>query len=168
MHVLLLLIVNVVVHIGLILIIIKIFEAEFKRTQNVEKLASIGWAVHPSELNNIFVAIKQKVTSQFEPLIKYQIEHPKTSGVGLNIQPDVVDGKLYLIFDGFGWHGFHNVEITISNYSEVSEFLMSQTSEDGNLYLPWQVPDSITAGFYKVYATDGINEYEINIPIESP
>lgn len=37
-----LLIVNVVVHIGLILLVIKIFEAEFKRIQKVEKLATIG------------------------------------------------------------------------------------------------------------------------------
>lgn len=38
----LLLIVNVIVHIGLIILIIKIFENEFKKTQKVEKLATIG------------------------------------------------------------------------------------------------------------------------------
>ena len=37
-----LLIVNVVVHIGLIILIIRIFENEFKKTQKVEKLVTIG------------------------------------------------------------------------------------------------------------------------------
>ena len=138
------------------------------KAESVEKLTSMGWAVHSSELNNIFVAIKQKVVSQFEPLVEYQKEYPKPSGIGMEINPDVVGGKLYLVFDGFGWHGFHNVEITISNDNGISEFVMSQTSEDGDLYLPWQVPDYFTTGLYDISATDGINQYEIRIPIAAP
>ena len=138
------------------------------KAENVERLVSLGWAVHSTELNNIFSAVKQKVTSQFKPLLEYQTEFPKTSGTGIDIQPDVIDGKLYLIFDGYGWHGFHNVEIIISNENGVSEFVMSKTSEEGDLYLPWQVPETITAGLYNIYASDGINEFEIKIPIASP
>ena len=138
------------------------------KSENVEKLVSLGWAVHSSELNNVFSAVKQKVTSQFEPLLEAQKVNPQTSGLGMDIQPDVIDGKLYLIFDGFGWHGFHNVEITISNDSGVNEFVMSKTGEEGHLYLPWQVPQTITAGLYNIYATDGINEFEIKIPIATP
>ena len=42
---------------------------------------------------------------------------------------------------------------------------MSQTDPRGNLYLPWKIPDSIKGGLYHVYATDGIQEYKIDIPI---
>ena len=138
------------------------------KPENAEKLQRLGWAVQSSELNNVFAAIAQKQTSQFKPLVEYEKVYPRTTGVGIDIQPDVVNGKLYLNFDGYGWHGFHNVEITISNDNGVSEFVMSQTSDEGDLYLPWEVPDTITAGLYNIYATDGINEYEINMPIASP
>ena len=138
------------------------------KSENVKKLVSKGWAMNSNELDNVFSAIKQKPVYQFKPLTEYQKEFPKTAGVGIDIQPDVIDGNLYLILDGYGWHGFHNVEITISNDEGLSEFVMSQTRDNGDLYLPWQVPKTFVAGMYDVYATDGINEFEIRIPIAAP
>ena len=69
------LMVNVAVHIGLILLIIKIFENEFKRTQKVEKLATIGelaarlahdMRTPLSNLNMGLKLIDQKITEKSE------------------------------------------------------------------------------------------------------
>ncbi|MGD2107656.1 MAG: ATP-binding protein [Nitrosopumilaceae archaeon] len=67
--------VNIAVHIGLIILIIKIFENEFKRTQKVEKLATIGelaarlahdMRTPLSNLNMGLKLIDQKITEKSE------------------------------------------------------------------------------------------------------
>jgi len=132
---------------------------------NVQRLVDKGWAVTLEEKNNIFVAMSEKKSSMLKPLEEYRKEFPLYEGLGLSITHDIIAGESYLIFDGYGWHGFHNVEITISYDSAEVEFMMSQTDPRGNLYLPWKISDSIKSGLYHVYATDRIHEYEIDIPI---
>ncbi len=135
------------------------------KSENVQRLVDIGWAASPEELETIFAASAKKETPQFSPLKEYRKEFPLYEGLGMSIESDTIYDEEYLIFNGYGWHGFHNVEITISNNSGEVEFLMTQTDPDGDLYLPWKIPDTITSGWYQVYATDGIHEYEIDIPI---
>jgi hypothetical protein len=101
----------------------------------------------------------------FKPLEEYRKEYPVYEGVGISITPDIISGESYLIFTGYGWHGFHNVEITISNNSYEVEFIMTQTDDRGGLHMPWKIPQTVSSGWYHVYATDGIHEYEIDIPI---
>jgi len=132
---------------------------------NVQRLVDKGWAVTLEEKNNIFVAMSEKKSSMLKPLEEYRKEFPLYEGFGLSITHDIIAGESYLIFDGYGWHGFHNVEITISYDSAEVEFMMSQTDPRGNLYLPWKISDSIKSGLYHVYATDRIHEYELDIPI---
>ena len=132
---------------------------------NVQRLVDKGWAVTLEEKNNIFVAMSEKKSSMLKPLEEYRKEFPLYEGLGLSITHDIIAGESYLIFDGYGWHGFHNVEITISYDSAEVEFMMSQTDPRGNLYLPWKISDSIKSGLYHVYATDRIHEYELDIPI---
>jgi hypothetical protein len=135
------------------------------KPENVKRLVDMGWAATPEEKNNIFVAMNEKKSSMLKPLEEYRKEYPLYEGFGLSITRDTIAGESYLIFDGYGWHGFHNVEITISDDSAEVEFMMSQTDTRGNLYLPWKIPDSIKSGLYHVYVNDGIHEYEIDIPI---
>jgi len=135
------------------------------KPENVQRLVDMGWAATLEEKNNIFVAMTEKKSSMLKPLEEYRKEFPLYEGLGLSITHDIIAGESYLIFDGYGWHGFHNVEITISDDSKEVEFMMSQTDPRGNLYLPWKIPDSIKSGLYHVYATDGIHKYKIDIPI---
>ena len=132
-----------------------------------QKLVDLGWAANPEDLNNIFAASIPKESPQFAPLDEFREVYPLVEGVGIEIFTEKISGEWYLVFDGYGWHRLHNVEITISNDSGPVEFLMSQTDPRGFLYLPWKIPDTITSGMYHISATDGINEYEINIPITS-
>ncbi len=135
------------------------------KSENVQKLVDIGWAASLEDLENIFAEAAKKEIPQFAPLKEYRKEYPLYEGLGMSIESDTIYDEEYLIFNGYGWHGFHNVEITISNNSGEVEFMMTQTNPDGILYLHWKIPDTITSGWYQVYATDGIHEYEIDIPI---
>jgi len=135
------------------------------KPENVQRLVDKGWAATLEEKNNIFGSMSEKKPSMLKPLEEYRKEYPLYEGLGLSITHNTIAGESYLIFDGYGWHGFHNVEITISDDSAEVEFMMSQTDPRGILYLPWKIPDSIKTGLYHVYATDGIQEYEIDIPI---
>ena len=133
--------------------------------ENVQRLVDIGWAASPEELENIFAASVKKETPQFAPLKEYRKVFPLYEGLGMSIEAEIINDEEYMIFSGYGWHGFHNVEITISNELGEIEFMMTQTDPDGILYMPWKIPDTITSGWYQVYATDGIHEYEIDFPI---
>ncbi len=135
------------------------------KPDSVQRLVEIGWAASLEDLENIFSASAKKEIPQFAPLKEYRKEFPLYEGLGMSIESDTIYDEKYLIFNGYGWHGFHNVEITISNNLGEVEFMMTKTDPDGILYLPWKIPDTITSGWYQVYATDGINEYEIDIPI---
>jgi len=133
--------------------------------ENVQRLVDIGWAASLEDLETIFSTSAKKEIPQFAPLKEYRKEYPLYEGLGLSIASDIIYDEEYLIFNGYGWHGFHNVEITISNTLGEVEFMMTQTNPDGILYLHWKIPDTITSGWYQVHATDGIHEYEIDIPI---
>jgi hypothetical protein len=135
------------------------------KPENVQSLVDMGWAATIEEKTNVFEAITKKIPSMLKPLEEFRKEYPLYEGFGLSITPDIVAGDSYLIFKGYGWHGYHNVEILISNSLGQSEFMMTQTDDRGELYLPWKIPDSFTSGLYHVHATDGIHEYEIDIPI---
>lgn len=135
------------------------------KPDSVQRLVNIGWAANQEELENILIASSEKDVPLFSPLKEYRKVFPIYEGVGMEITFDSISGNSYLIFNGYGWHGFHNVEITLSKNSENVEFMMTQTDPDGILYMPWKIPDDFSSGWYKVYATDGINEFEIDFPI---
>ena len=68
------------------------------------------------------------------------------------------------MFDGNGWHRLHNVEITISA-SDFSESVRTKTDDRGHLNMPWPIPDTVGGRVYHIFATDGIHEFDIDIPI---
>ena len=140
------------------------------KSESIAKLIQIGWAASPEEYENIQAATANREIPQLQPIKEHQKEfRAQSADVGIGITPNTIDGKRYLVFEGYGWHRLHNVEITISNEEggEI-EFLLTKTTDHGDLYMPWQIPDTILAGLYNITATDGIHSYEISIPIISP
>ena len=127
--------------------------------ENVEKLREKNWAVS-----------KQIQLDLFEKLAddrKSGLVTDKTLAdfdVGLSIITDEISNQRYLIIDGFGWHRLHNVEITISNL-DFKESIRSKTTDNGDLSTLWQIPDSFGGKMYNIFATDGIHEFELDIPI---
>ena len=139
------------------------------KSESIAKLIQIGWAASPDEYENIQAVIDNKESPQLQSIKEYQKEFlVQSTDVGIGITPNMVDGKRYLVFDGYGWHRLHNVEIAISNEDGEVEFLLTKTTDHGDLYMPWQIPDTILTGLYNITATDGIHSYEISIPIISP
>lgn len=127
--------------------------------KNIQKFIERGWVL-PKETKPIF-------EDNSKSLPKNDLTNIPQSEVYLSISQEMIDGKRYLIFSGFDWIGFHNVEITISDNKRTIDFVQTKTSKSGNLYMPWPIPDSLECGVYSIYATDRIHDFEINIPIIS-
>lgn len=135
------------------------------KPESVQRLVDMNWAATLEEKNNILSSVTATKPKVSNPLEEFRKEYPLYKGFGLSITPDIIAGESYLIFEGYGWHGFHNVEIEIFHDSVEVVFMMSQTDKLGNLHLPWKIADSITSGLYHVHATDGIHDFDIDIPI---
>ena len=126
-------------------------------SKNASKLIEQGWALR----------------IETQPILEFSKSMSETnlgntltaSEVSLSITQEMIDGKRFLIFNGFNWRGFHNVEITISGDEGVMDSIRTKTSENGDLYMPWAVPDSLMGGLYSIYATDQLHDFEINVPI---
>jgi hypothetical protein len=86
--------------------------------------------------------------------------------VTMTITTEQINNQRYLMFDGNGWHRLHNVEITITG-GMFSERLLSKTDDRGHLNMPWPIPDEMGGQKYNIFATDGIHEFEIDIPIST-
>lgn len=132
------------------------------KSETIPKLIQSSWALNLKEQEEIFLefAKQRSITS-----IDDKLQVPE---FGLNITPDFINEKRYLVFEGYGWHRLHNVEITISNeFGEISS-VRSKTTDHGGLYMPWPVPKTLPGGFYHVLASDGIHIFEMDFPITHP
>jgi len=128
-------------------------------TDNVEKLRERNWAVSEQVQLNFF---EKLVDDRKNGLITKKIL--ADYDIGLSITHDEIANQRYLVIDGFGWHRLHNVEITITS-NDFKESIRSKTTDNGDLSTLWQIPDSINGGVYNIFATDGIHEFELEIPI---
>ncbi len=127
--------------------------------ENVEKLREKDWAVSEQIQLEIFEKLADDRKSGLiigKTLADFD--------VGLSIIHDEIANQRYLVIDGFGWHRLHNVEITISG-QDFKEFIMSQTTDRGDLHTLWKISDSVGSKMYNIFATDGIHEFELDIPI---
>lgn len=130
-------------------------------SENIEKLRGKNWAISQQMQEEIFTQIisdRMKGLESSKSLEDFD--------VSITIIPEEINSIRYLSFDGDGWHRLHNVEITILG-EEFSESIRTKTDDRGHLNMPWRIPDNITRGMYTIFATDGINEFEITIPIAS-
>lgn len=129
------------------------------KVENVEKLRQREWAVSETRQQEIF-----------EKLVKdRKVENIPAKTIRdfeatLSVTSDQIYDQRYLMFEGDGWHGFHNVEITISG-SGFSESLLTKTEKSGHLNMPWPIPDNVGGMKYHIFATDGIHEFEMDVPI---
>lgn len=132
------------------------------KSETIPKLIESSWALDLKEQEKIFLELEKEgsITS-----IDDVLQVPK---FGLNITPDFINEQRYLIFEGFGWHRLHNVEIIISNELGEITSVRSKTTDHGGLYMPWPVPEILPGGFYHVLASDGIHTFEMDFPIAHP
>jgi len=128
-------------------------------TDSVEKLRERNWAVSEQIQFDIFERLADERKNN--PIMNKTLTD---YNVGLSITADEIANQRYLAIDGFGWHRLHNVEITITS-NDFTESLRSKTTDRGDLSTLWQIPDSIDNGMYHIFATDGIHEFELDIPI---
>jgi len=121
--------------------------------KTADKLIQQGWALPKEEQIRIISSLSQM-----------EQEKNLVSGARLSITPEIINGENYLLFEGFGWHRLHNVEITITNDGEKITSVRSKTTDDGTLYMPWPIPSNLPSGLYQIHATDGINQSELTLP----
>ncbi len=129
-------------------------------TKSVDKLRKKAWAISENEQEEIFKEISNN------RIINDEIVTQQKLDVSLSVVTEEINNQRYLMFDGFGWHRLHNVEITITG-DGFEESVRSKTDNRGNLYMPWPIPDLVGGKFYNIFATDGIQEFEMSIPIAS-
>ena len=127
--------------------------------ENIEKIRERGWAISEQKQQEMFQVISdnkiKNITSSKD------LENFNST---LNITPDEINNQRYLMFDGFGWHGLHNVEITIRGES-FEESIRTKTDDRGHLNMPWPIPNSVGGKIYHIFASDGIHQLELDIPI---
>lgn len=126
---------------------------------NVEKLQKSGWALPEIQTQQVLNKIKQERKAQV-----FSEKSLDENKVRMNIQIDQINNQRYLVFDGYGWHRLHNVEITITD-GIFSESVRTKTDDRGHLNMPWPIPETVGGKLYNIFATDGIHEFDINIPI---
>jgi len=126
--------------------------------KSAEKLREKGWAVSENEQEEIFIEISNNRIKNDE------LNTQKDFEVSLSVVPEEINNQRYLMFNGFGWHRLHNVEITITGEG-FEESVRTKTDSRGNLNMPWPIPDLVGGKLYNIFATDGIHEFEMNIPI---
>jgi len=126
--------------------------------KSAEKLREKGWAVPDVEQEEIFKEILNSRITNAELILQKKLD------VSLSVVSEEIYNQRYLMFDGYGWHRLHNVEITITG-EEFEESVRTKTDDRGHLNMPWPVPDAVGGQLYKIFATDGIHEFEMNIPI---
>ena len=129
-------------------------------SKSVDKLRENTWAISENEQEKIFKEISNKRIKNYETITPQKID------VSISIISEEINNQRYLMFDGFGWHRLHNVEFTITGEA-FEESVRTKTDDRGHLYMPWPIPDEVGGKIYNIFATDGIHEFEMNIPIAS-
>ena len=128
-----------------------------------------GWSLPVSESSKIlmFTSLEHS-TEQNDNDDGYSYGETEVNDAKLNVASKIIAEKNYLVFDGVGWHGLHNVEITITNHDDGEQItsIRSKTNDHGILYMPWHLPEGgLPNGFYDIRADDGINQKTLKILI---
>jgi len=128
--------------------------------KSVEKLREKDWAISDNEQEEIFKKNSDNRIKNQELITSTKLD------VSLSIVSQEINDQRYLMFDGYGWHRLHNVEITITG-DGFEEAVRTKTDDRGNLNMPWPIPEIVGGKFYSISATDGIHEFEMDIPISA-
>jgi len=137
------------------------------KPSSAELLVANGWAAPLGTQIEILRDLQpKKQTTELEAINAKTInEQIQTSRLKVTITPDFINGQRFLNFEGFGWLGYHNVEIVISKDNVTIAKFRTETSDRGKLHVPWLVPDSIGAEIYTITLSDSKNFFTIDIPI---
>jgi len=126
--------------------------------ESIGKLREKGWEISEQMQKKIVI---ESIANRIK---ETKSEALNNFDVSMTIISDQINNQKYLIFNGNGWHRLHNVEITITGES-FSESIRTKTDDRGHLNMPWPIPNIVGGETYNIYATDGIHQYKINIPI---
>jgi hypothetical protein len=129
------------------------------KVENMEKLRQRGVMISEIKQQKIFEKLAEDRKKENIP-----DKTIKDFSTTLSVKSDQIYNQRYLMFEGDGWHGYHNVEITISG-DNFSESVLTKTDKRGHLNMPWPIPDSVGGMRYHIFATDGIHEFEMDMPI---
>jgi hypothetical protein len=128
------------------------------KPENAQKLIASGWALDPQS-QKIVIAQSQEEHSTKITMSKYNTDKLLIAGFNR------IDGQEFVVFEGVGWHGYHNVEISISDQSGIVDSVRSKSTVHGRLWMPWPIPESLPPGQYHVHASDGIHQSKLTIQI---
>ena len=138
------------------------------KPSTAEKLVSQGWATSNEQQIQILQDLQpKKPTTKIKEFNETTITNTQTSEVKVTITPDFINGQRYLNFEGYGWLGYHNVEISISQGNFTQAKFLTETTDRGKLHVPWPIPESVGGGIYTITLSDSKNFYTIDIPISS-
>jgi hypothetical protein len=127
-------------------------------SKSVDELREKEWAISENEQEEIFKKISNDRIKNYEDIT------PQKMDVSISVVSEEINNQRYLMFDGFGWHRLHNVEITITG-DGFEESIRTKTDDRGHLNMPWPIPDRVGGKIYNIFATDGIHEFELDVPI---
>ena len=127
-------------------------------SKSVDELREKEWAISENEQEEIFKKISNNRIKNYEDIT------PQKMDVSISVVSEEINNQRYLMFDGFGWHRLHNVEITITG-DGFEESIRTKTDDRGHLNMPWPIPDRVGGKIYNIFATDGIHEFELDVPI---
>ena len=103
----------------------------------LKRLDSPSWAISEIQQQEMFDRLSTERENEMASSKTLQ-----DFNVSLNIEIDHINNQRYLMFDGYGWHRLHNVEITI--FAETfEESIRTKTDDRGHLNMPWPIPDTI-------------------------
>jgi hypothetical protein len=128
------------------------------KTENALRLIAKGWALDHESQKLVIVESQEKHSTKIA-LSSYGTDEL------LSASFDKVYDQDFVVFEGIGWHRLHNVEITISDEDKIIDFVKSQTTDHGRLWMHWPIPESLPAGQYHVYASDRIHQSELILQI---
>lgn len=128
------------------------------KAENAIKLMSKGWALDYKSQKIVLAASQEKYSSKII-LASYDTDNL------LSASFDRVNDQDFIVFEGIGWHRLHNVEVTISNESEIIDSVRSKTTDHGRLWMHWPIPELLPEGQYYIYASDGVHQSELVIPL---
>jgi len=141
------------------------------KESSIEILVQRGWATV------LDIIIKQHIPVDAESAEKAR--QLGTKGVVLASESFVMDennptvtitssdinGQDAIIFEGSGFRGFHVIDVIVTNEFGFEAELDTKTSEGGNLFMPWLIPDLFEMGTYKIVFSDRLSSHEIIIKI---
>jgi len=140
------------------------------KSSSVDILVQRGWGIVPEFIIKQHIPIDLESAEKLRDLGAKQVMLTSESFV-MDVNNTIatisfsdIGGQDAIIFEGTGFRGFHIIEIIVSD--EHQEFILeTKTSKEGNLFMPWFIPELMSSGEYSIVFSDWKSSHEIFIDI---